>query len=82
MVYLLHSFFQLVRVETIPLGTYIMSARLLIKPEEPHPRQSYALSPLPSSGEGIKGSQRGLLPRGDAKGDGGFPHERLACGVQ
>jgi transposase len=21
--------------------------------------------------------QRGLLPRGDAKGDGGFPHERL-----
>ncbi len=26
------------------------------------------------------GSQRGLLPRGDAKGDGGFPHERLASG--
>ncbi len=49
-----HPFFQLVRVETIPLGTYIMSARLLIKAEEPHPRQSYALSPLPASGEGIK----------------------------
>ena len=42
---------------------------MLIKPEEPHPRQSYALSPLPASEEGIKGSQRGLLPRGDAKGD-------------
>ncbi len=26
------------------------------------------------------GSQRGLLPRGDARGDGGFPHERLASG--
>ncbi len=26
-----------------------------MKPEEPHPRQSYALSPLPACGEGIKG---------------------------
>ncbi|MCC5604168.1 hypothetical protein LC586_34635 [Nostoc sp. CHAB 5714] len=26
--------------------------------------------------------QRGLLPRGDAKGDGGFPHERLHQAVR
>ncbi|MBN3942638.1 AAA family ATPase [Nostoc sp. NMS9] len=33
-----------------------------------------------SKGASVLGSQRGLLPRGDAKGDGGFPHERLASG--
>jgi hypothetical protein len=41
---------------------------------------------------GIKGSRRGLLPKGEANAfpsergafrrKGGFPHERLACGVR